>query len=714
MKRWVAILLLAPLVSSTPSGEQSALGTDSITHLDQYDDLIIASWEDGRTGLQSTAKNTWSLYDDGTRLRTSTAAPPNCSQSASCVSEVLDVFVGPNHRFIVASNDGGLFGSGRLTLGTQQNGISQRIQFQNEDITAFAASEDGSKVAVATRNAFNQFNLSLYHWTGSNPGNVVSQWSKEIPVQADVLDINDEGNGAFAFEDEHVRFTAAGTLHQRTMDAFVTTINYGPGYWSLAGLAGGQIIAFGPNSNQAPYAQEFEFHPFDDEITAADWVDKDSFFTGDKFGRLTHYWNIKEALTSNELIWTQTIGEVVGLETEGEYLAVLTTTNLRMKGLDGANYWTREGAATQVGVAANGYASIGTAAGVIPFAAVYSSEVLVPKYIIQTAGKQSKSISIENEGNRAQTFAVATVLDAGWSSSSPTPVTLAPGEKTTVPLEIQAPGLIGAGTYTMELQVSSGNEPLRSFDLNITVPSENKWDLIADGSSTIGTNAGEVARFPFHVDNNGNEANTPAVELSTLSGWPAAINETWSLVPPQGSISGELVVTVPANAAEAMEGIFFVDIPGHDSLEFQVIVGANYGVSMKVPELIPPFEAGATVTLTLQVTNTGNGMDNFRLKWSGTPTDWNISYNPDLLLSVGGGSVAEVPITIETSKATEVGTYKATLHVNSISDQRFFDEAIVLFSPQTGDVTGPEEKESPFLPLGLVLVGLLAARRKLQ
>ncbi|MGB1698049.1 MAG: NEW3 domain-containing protein [Thermoplasmatota archaeon] len=611
----------------------------------------------------------------------------------------------------MASNDESLIALGRLTIGTQQNGITQRIEFQGQSITAFAASDDGSKIAVATRNAFNQFNLSLYHWTGSNPGNVVSQWSREIDGAAGLLDVNSEGNGALAYGDVHVRFTATGTLHERTLDANVASLDYGPGYWSLAGLDEGQIIAFGPNSNQAPYAQEFEFHPFDDEITAVSWLDKKSFYVGDADGRLSHYWNIEEALTADELIWTQSMSPIRAIDAKGEYLAVLTSTDVRMKDLEGVSYWVREGVGTQLGLSESGYASIATSAGVIPFGAVFASDILVPKYVIPTGGKQSKSVVIENTGNRPQTFSVDALLDAGWTSVPVDPVSLQPGASAPVALELQSPGLVGAGIYLMELQVVSDGQALRTFELNITVPSQSNWDLVADGASTIGVNGGEVARFPFHVANNGNDARTPVLELSTLSTWPAQIDAEWPLMPPQSSSEGELVVTVPANAAEGAEATFFVEIPGHDSLEFQVVVGANYGVLIDVPTLIPAFEAGTEVSALLVVENTGNGVDNFKLQWSGTPADWIIEYDQSLLLSIGAGSSAEVPIAVKTSETAAPGTYQARLHVHSISDPRFFDENTVLFVVEEPEIEEPEDNESPFVFPALVLGLLVLARR---
>lgn len=711
MKRWIVLLLLAPLVSSVPTGEGPALGAEPVTHLAQYGDLIIASWEDSRAGLQSSPANTWALYESGVRLRTGTASSSNCGQSASCVSQVVGVYVGPDRRFVIASNDEGLLDEGRLTIGTQQNGISQRIEFQGQSITAFSVSEDGSKIAVATRTPFNQFNLSLYYWTGSNPGNVVSQWVKEIDGPASLLDVNNEGNGALAFDNEHVRFMAAGTIHMRTLDANIVSLDYGPGYWSLAGLEEGQVIAFGPNSNQAPYAQEFEFHPFDDQMNAVAWVDEDSFFAGDAAGRLTHYWNIKEALTADELIWTQTLPPIRALDTKGEYLAVLTSADVQLKELDGTTIWVREGSGTELGLGSNGDASIGTEEGVIPFGPVFSSEVLVPNYVIKTGGVQSKSVVIENTGNRPQTFSIEALLDAGWSGKPSDSVTLGPGDSAPLGLELQSPGLVGAGTYVMELQVKSDRQALRTFALNISVPSQTSWDLVADGASILGVQGGEVARFPFHVANNGNDAQTPVIELESLSAWSATINESWPLMPPQSSIAGELMVMVPVNAIEGTEATYFVEVPGHDGLEFQVVVGANYGVRIEVPSLIPAFEVGTTVSATLVVENTGNGIDDFRLQWSGTPTDWIVTYDQDLLLGVGAGSLVEVPIVVRTSDSVAPGNFQGRIHVNSISDPRFFDETTILFTVEAPLVEDPIAEETPFVFPALILGLFLLARR---
>lgn len=711
--RGLLFLLLVPLAIAAPTGEQTAVSTEDIVAFDVGGEFLLGAWDDERSELSATTPvNTWSVWQDGKRVRTGTTANPDCNSFVTCKTTIEGVFVSPQ-RFVIASTDGGLGSTGRLIAGTHTQGITQRLQVAT--IHAFAASEDGSKFAIIDRSFQGDYTLKAYNWVGDSPGSLQLQWSKTLNAAPTILVIGDSGHGAIALgEKDHIRFTSLGVLRQRTLESQVNALEYGDDSWSLAGLKDGRVLVFGPDSNTAPFAPEIELHPFDDAINAVAWASPESFIVGDAGGRLTSYWNTEVVSVTDEVRWRSTNSAIRDIAANDDYFIAINNNGAVFGDPNGTLIWSDPLTGSAVALGASGYAAMQTPTGLIPLASVHSVKATIPDFVVQTGGSTTEMVRIENAGNRAQTVELDFFLNQNWFGNLATSVDLLPNEIVEVPFRLTSSATVGAGNSTGVVTISGPNLSPQEITVNILVPGETNWDLVSDSADVIGANPGETVEFAFKVENNGNEPLVPQLNATSLSDWPNELSYDNTAMPARSSITGNLSIRVPDNAQEGAEAVYFVSIAG-DVLEFKVIVGAFYGVDAEFISLFQKIPAGTSQQLTLQVKNTGNGLDGYRFQLTGIPNDWNVTFDRNILLAINPGQSVTLAVEVEIPRTAVPQNYQSTATVTSLGDTRFTDSEKILFpvvEPLPVSTSSTESKESP-APLGilLLLAAVLARKR---
>ena len=287
----------------------------------------------------------------------------------------------------------------------------------------------------------------------------------------------------------------------------------------------------------------------------------------------------------------------------------------------------------------------------------------------------------------------------GWTISSEDPAWdsfqggvlngLSAGQTYTWDIRVELSSKVKAGSADLDFQAFSvdPNDPFgfpyyQPFGMiSIPVSASEMFGIKIDGagSRTVDLSAGaSIADWTVRVTNLGNTDDDFTINWDSQgvpSGWNLNVDTSGPMVTDSISWNGfyefDVVLSVPSDALAGSTATFSMSAASNGdstqtaSQEFTAVVDQHYGVTLSVDSDSKQSKPGEDVDFIFNITNTGNGQDNYILSVSG-PAVWNpvLSQN---VSSISAVSVSQFTMTVSIPSDRDAGASSGDIVVTVVS-----------------------------------------------
>ncbi|MEC7415834.1 MAG: hypothetical protein VX625_00255, partial [Candidatus Thermoplasmatota archaeon] len=217
--------------------------------------------------------------------------------------------------------------------------------------------------------------------------------------------------------------------------------------------------------------------------------------------------------------------------------------------------------------------------------------------------------------------------------------------------------------------------------ISIPVSASEMFGIKIDGagSRTVDLSAGaSIADWTVRVTNLGNTDDDFTINWDSQgvpSGWNLNVDTSGPMVTDSISWNGfyefDVVLSVPSDALAGSTATFSMSAASNGdstqtaSQEFTAVVDQHYGVTLSVDSDSKQSKPGEDVDFIFNITNTGNGQDNYILSVSG-PAVWNpvLSQN---VSSISAVSVSQFTMTVSIPSDRDAGASSGDIVVTVVS-----------------------------------------------
>ncbi len=253
-----------------------------------------------------------------------------------------------------------------------------------------------------------------------------------------------------------------------------------------------------------------------------------------------------------------------------------------------------------------------------------------------------------------------------WLSESPAAGTLATGHDQTINLTFDSTGM-AAGIHTSLFAITS-NDPLNPHPyLPVTLTVEVAWGVaLTPATAAQSGDPGTTVTYTLRVTNTGTVIDTFILSAGGTA-WTLGLPTSVGPLAVGEGADIQVIVRIPAGASAGESNVLTVTATsqGDESETASSILtttaNAVRGVSLTPLTTEQSGDPGTTVTYTLHITNTGNGVDTFTLSQVGAAwtTDVPASAGP---LAIGEATTIQVVVHIPSSPgaASDAVTITAT------------------------------------------------------
>ena len=268
--------------------------------------------------------------------------------------------------------------------------------------------------------------------------------------------------------------------------------------------------------------------------------------------------------------------------------------------------------------------------------------VIEYRIVVENTGQTNETISLslaEADG------CIGNVNDLTVELSDET-VALDQEESETITVSVEVPEGQEANKYCWEITGAVTNDPsqeasdVEEFDL--TVPELHECSMSLSKSSMT-VDPGEESELSVSLENTGNSDWTVTMgKTGSRSGWVSFDGASNGLLPyagGEGTKSFDLVVMPDDSVTAGDESVITILAKDGNTVkcskELRVIVGQSFGASISLSSSsLNNVEPGSNDTVSLTVTNQGNGADNLRVSSSAPPAGWSVQLD-STTVSVG-------------------------------------------------------------------------------
>ena len=275
-------------------------------------------------------------------------------------------------------------------------------------------------------------------------------------------------------------------------------------------------------------------------------------------------------------------------------------------------------------------------------------------------------------------------------------------------ITVELTGNVKAGEDILNFQASS-TDPEDPFGMpyfqpyGLTVIPVNAAEWYGVGVSGAGMRNADVSEgdsiqtWTVAVNNFGNTADTFGLtwDLANIpAGWTiSATPSTSGLIGWQGASNFDVSLTVPAHALAGSSASFSMTATSESSSTetatqtFEVIVDQHYGVSMAVDSESKAGAPGSTVEFSFNVTNGGNGQDNFDVTVQG-PSMWSPMASTGTLTvdAVSSGQFL-ISVVVPTTMTANSNSGDITVTVISSDNETTANSTVSVVASQVFDIT---------------------------
>ena len=282
-------------------------------------------------------------------------------------------------------------------------------------------------------------------------------------------------------------------------------------------------------------------------------------------------------------------------------------------------------------------------------------------------------------------------------------------------VRVELTGSVKAGEDILNFQASSTNpdDPFgmpyfQPYGLTVIPVNAAEWygvGVSGAGMRNIDVSEGAaIETWSVFVSNFGNTADTFSLvwDLGNIpTGWTiSATPSTTGEVGWQGSNNFDVSLTIPADALAGSTASFSMEATSTSSPSetasqtFEVAVDQHYGVSMAIVgwseteiTYVKEGAPGSNVTFSFNVTNTGNGQDNFDINVEGASLWSPMSSTPILTLDAVSSGQFLVSVVVPTTMTAKSNSGDIIVTVTSSDNENTVNSTIQVTASQVFDIS---------------------------
>jgi uncharacterized membrane protein len=323
----------------------------------------------------------------------------------------------------------------------------------------------------------------------------------------------------------------------------------------------------------------------------------------------------------------------------------------------------------------------------------------------------SYNMTITNKGNRNDTFTITTSpVPAGWIVSTISSITIADAE--------------GSDVYTVTLFASPDalKNQIITFFVNATTggpsPKTHSQQLTAIVSQVFGVNVkgitlsqsmapNEWRIFTVNISNTGNGRDEIEVDvLGIPPDWPAPVKESSVTLDPKEYIIFEINITAGSEALSIEPYYFDINISSKDepaetdSTRGTITITETHGVDVVVLSATQFADPEETISFTIQITNEGNGKDDFDLDDANVPSGWVTTFSKRNIKDLEHGIITEIIYVITPADDATVGINTIIIYGNwSTNNSISASDSIFIHIRQVYEVVvNTADNSNPVIP----------------
>ena len=279
--------------------------------------------------------------------------------------------------------------------------------------------------------------------------------------------------------------------------------------------------------------------------------------------------------------------------------------------------------------------------------------------------KAMLEMRLDNTGNALDSYALkATGLYYKWVSFDSNPLSVGPGKEGILNVTVTLPDddVITLGTYYINITATSTHDATKTVTLEVAITVKHKEDVdltITDSIRSRSTDPSGSVTYRVTVKNEGQKQHTINIALTGDNTDWATLTKKSFLLASGATTQVNVTVTVPKGSAPATFNITMTgsldDMPiRSDSVAFMTTINRVAGVAVEFNATAASGNPGESVTLKVNINNTGNAPDTFALTTDG-PRGWAVVSPSSVALAAGANVNVTVTITAPLEPLTRAG-----------------------------------------------------------
>lgn len=288
----------------------------------------------------------------------------------------------------------------------------------------------------------------------------------------------------------------------------------------------------------------------------------------------------------------------------------------------------------------------------------------------------SYSIDVINRGSATQTadLSFQTNGNSDWKVQLTAggreirSLSVKPGDTQTINLQLDVPLKINKGRYTFQLSAAGqGSLPLT---VNVSEQGTFKTELTLDQANMEG-HSDTTFTYSAVLRNRTTEQQTYALSAQSEGGWDVRFKADGNNVTSvQIEPNAEKTITIEVKPPEQVKaGTYEIPVTASNNTTnakatVEAVITGTYDMQFSTPDglLSGEVKAGSERKMDFVVTNTGSAeLQDLSFSSAGTPSGWEVSFEPSTINSVPAGEQAHVQATIKASDQSLPGDYVVSL-----------------------------------------------------
>ncbi|KWX76352.1 hypothetical protein AMQ84_15175 [Paenibacillus riograndensis] len=333
-------------------------------------------------------------------------------------------------------------------------------------------------------------------------------------------------------------------------------------------------------------------------------------------------------------------------------------------------------------------------AGLPKAAAAGTVELYTPYVELSAAPGESVSYPVDVINHGTATQKVGLSFDAGgnfWKyeltagGRQVQQLAVKGGDTQSVNLQLEVPLKINKGSYTFAVN-ARGQDSL-TLKVNVSEQGTFKTELAVDQSNMEG-HSDTTFTYSAVLRNHTAQKQSYALAAQAADGWDVRIKADGNSVTSVALEAGaEKNISIEAKPPEQVKaGTYKIPVTATSGststqAELEAVVTGTYGIQLSTSDnlLSTDVKAGGERRINLVITNTGSApLEDVSLTSQGTPTGWEVSFDPSTVRTIAPGETATTQAIIKSSGNSLPGDYVVTLSAASAAKSATADMRVTV------------------------------------